>query len=128
LHLNLPKLVIDSKDPDLSKLDLVNVPEGAFAFELAAKFCYGSNFEITVANVTHLRCVAEYLEMTENYQQENLIVRTETYLNEIVLKNLDKSLQVICACDGSDPVSVHVHFARNPYSNYITQKLKPDNE
>ncbi|TVU27249.1 hypothetical protein EJB05_29847 [Eragrostis curvula] len=98
------KMVTDSKDPDVSKLDLVNVPGGAFAFELAAKFCYGSNFEINAANVAHLRCVAEYLEMTENYQAENLIVRTEKYLNEIVFKNLDQSLEVLCACDGLDPM------------------------
>ena len=96
-------MVVDSKDPDLLKLELVNVPGGAFAFELAAKFCYGSNFEITTANVAHLRCVAEYLEMTEDYQEENLIFRTETYLNEFVLKNLDKSLEVLCKCDGLDP-------------------------
>ncbi|KAJ1264656.1 hypothetical protein BS78_08G016900 [Paspalum vaginatum] len=98
------KMVLDSKDPDLLKLELVNVPGGAFAFELAAKFCYGSNFEITTANVAHLRCVAEYLEMTEDYQEENLIFRTETYLTEIVLKNLDKSLEVLCKCDGLDPI------------------------
>jgi hypothetical protein len=48
--------------------------------------------------VAHLRCVAEYLEMTEDYQAENLIVRTETYLSDIVFKNLDKSLEVLCAC------------------------------
>lgn len=98
------KMVLDSKDPDLLKLELADVPGGAFAFELAAKFCYGSNFEITTANVAHLRCVAEYLEMTENYQEENLIFRAETYLNEIVLKNLDKSLEVLCKCDGLDPM------------------------
>uniref|UniRef100_A0A0E0RCY8 NPH3 domain-containing protein n=1 Tax=Oryza rufipogon TaxID=4529 RepID=A0A0E0RCY8_ORYRU len=96
-------MVAESKDPDLSKLELVNVPGGALAFELAAKFCYGSNFEINTVNVAHLRCIAEYLEMTEEYQEENLIVRTETYLNEIVVKNLDKSLEVLCACDGLDP-------------------------
>ena len=96
-------MVVDSKDSDLLKFELVNVPGGAFAFELAAKFCYGSNFEITTANVAHLRCVAEYLEMTEDYQEENLIFRTETYLNEFVLKNLDKSLEVLCKCDGLDP-------------------------
>ncbi|EAY79734.1 hypothetical protein OsI_34891 [Oryza sativa Indica Group] len=97
------RMVAESKDPDLSKLELVNAPGGALAFELAAKFCYGSNFEINTVNVAHLRCIAEYLEMTEEYQEENLIVRTETYLNEIVVKNLDKSLEVLCACDGLDP-------------------------
>ncbi|KAG8050775.1 hypothetical protein GUJ93_ZPchr0009g563 [Zizania palustris] len=97
------RMVAESKDPDLSKLELINVPGGALAFELAAKFCYGSNFEINTVNVAHLRCIAEYLEMTEEYQEENLIVRTETYLHEIVVKNLDKSLEVLGACDGLDP-------------------------
>uniref|UniRef100_A0A0D9XWB0 NPH3 domain-containing protein n=1 Tax=Leersia perrieri TaxID=77586 RepID=A0A0D9XWB0_9ORYZ len=97
------RMIAESKDPDLSKLELVNVPGGALAFDLAAKFCYGSNFEINTVNVAHLRCIAEYLEMTEEYQEENLIIRTETYLNEIVVKNLDKSLEVLCACDGLDP-------------------------
>ncbi|GJN07145.1 hypothetical protein PR202_ga24947 [Eleusine coracana subsp. coracana] len=42
--------------------------------------------------------------MTEDYKEENLIVRTETYLNDIVFKNLDKSLEVLRGCDGLDPV------------------------
>ncbi|XP_047051125.1 BTB/POZ domain-containing protein At3g08570-like [Lolium rigidum] len=104
------RMVADSKDPDLSKLELVNVPGGALAFELAAKFCYGSNFEITTVNVAHLRCIAEYLEMTEDYQDENLIVRTEMYLNDLVVKNLEKSLEVLCACDGLDPMVEEVGF------------------
>ncbi|GJN28455.1 hypothetical protein PR202_gb16580 [Eleusine coracana subsp. coracana] len=41
--------------------------------------------------------------MTEDYKEENLIVRTETYLNDIVFKNLDKSLEVLRGCDGLDP-------------------------
>ncbi|KAL6597479.1 hypothetical protein ACP70R_046919 [Stipagrostis hirtigluma subsp. patula] len=102
------KMVAESKDTDITKLELVNIPGGALAFELAVKFCYGSNFEIDAANVAHLRCIAEYLEMTEDYKEENLIVRTETYLNEIVLKRLDKSLEVLCACDGLDPTAEEV--------------------
>ncbi|XP_029120576.1 BTB/POZ domain-containing protein At3g08570 isoform X2 [Elaeis guineensis] len=97
-------MIVESKDPELSKLELFNVPGGAAAFELAAKFCYGTNFEITTSNVAHLRCIAEYLEMTEDYQEENLIVRTETYLNEIVVQSLEKSLEVLCACEGLQPI------------------------
>ncbi|XP_072998142.1 BTB/POZ domain-containing protein At3g08570-like isoform X2 [Typha latifolia] len=98
------KMVADSRDPSLSSLQLLNVPGGALAFELAAKFCYGTNFEITAANVAHLRCIADYLEMTEDYQEENLIARTETYLNEIVLQSLEKSLEVLCACQDLHPI------------------------
>ncbi|KAG6526191.1 hypothetical protein ZIOFF_016168 [Zingiber officinale] len=76
------KMVVESREPDLSRLELHEVPGGAEAFELAAKFCYGTNFEITASNVAQLRCIAEYLEMTEQYQERNLIVRAEALLNE----------------------------------------------
>ncbi|KAA8517565.1 hypothetical protein F0562_017805 [Nyssa sinensis] len=41
------KMVADGKDSNVSKLELLNFPGGPQTFELAAKFCYGMNFEIT---------------------------------------------------------------------------------
>ncbi|KAJ4832537.1 hypothetical protein Tsubulata_000098 [Turnera subulata] len=93
------KLVADAKDSNLSKLELLNLPGGPQAFELAMKFCYGMNFEITTANVAHLRCAAEYLEMTDDCREENLIVRTEIYLNEVVVHSLEKSVEVLSTCE-----------------------------
>lgn len=104
------KLVVESRDPDLSRLELQNVPGGSQTFELAAKFCYGTNFEITPANVAHLRCIAEYLEMTDDYREVNLISRTETYLNEVVVQSLEKSLEVLCACEGLLPIAEDVYI------------------
>lgn len=101
------KMVAEAKDPNLSKLDLIDLPGGPEAFELAAKFCYGMNFEITTANVAHLHCAAEYLEMTEDYRDDNLITRTEAYLNEIVVKNLVKSVEVLCSCETILSVADH---------------------
>ncbi|VVA14466.1 PREDICTED: BTB/POZ [Prunus dulcis] len=92
------KMVADAKD-STAKLELLNIPGGPLAFELAMKFCYGINFEITTANVAHLRCAAEYLEMTEDYRDENLIVRTETYLDEVVVQSLEKSVEVLSTCE-----------------------------
>ncbi|WOK96733.1 BTB/POZ domain-containing protein [Canna indica] len=101
-------MVVDSRDPDLSVLELHGVPGGAEAFELAAKFCYGTNFEITTANVAHLRCVAEYLEMSDDYQEGNLIARAETYMNEIVVQSLEKSLEVLCSCGSLHSIAEEV--------------------
>ncbi|XP_074558268.1 BTB/POZ domain-containing protein At3g08570-like [Curcuma longa] len=98
------KMVVESRDPDLSRLELHEVPGGAEAFELAAKFCYGTTFEITTSNVAQLRCIADYLEMTEQYQECNLIVRAEAFLNEVVFQSLEKSLEVLCACNGLYPI------------------------
>ncbi|KAL0450883.1 UNVERIFIED_CONTAM: BTB/POZ domain-containing protein [Sesamum latifolium] len=99
------KLVADAKNASLSKLELPNFPGGPEAFELAAKFCYGLNFEITTTNVAPLRCAAEYLEMTEDYREENLVERTETYLTQVVCQSLDKSVEVLSACESLLPLA-----------------------
>ncbi|KAJ6365832.1 hypothetical protein OIU76_030584 [Salix suchowensis] len=99
------KMVAEAKDSNISKLELCSLPGGPHTFELAMKFCYGMNFEITAANVAHLRCAAEYLEMTEDYREENLISRTETYLNEFVVQSLEKSVEVLSTCELLPPIA-----------------------
>ncbi|GFY98520.1 phototropic-responsive NPH3 family protein [Actinidia rufa] len=98
------KLVSESSEADLSTLELTNVPGGAKAFELVEKFCYGINFEISIENIAMLRCVAEYLDMTDDAAVGNLVRRTDANLNEMALKKP-------CQCD--------FHFAqlRKPPSN-----------
>lgn len=98
----------DGKGSSISKLELPNVPGGPQTFELAAEFCYGTNFEIETSNVAHLRCVAEYLEMTEDYREENLIARTELYMSEVVAQSLEKSIEVLSTCQCLLPTSEEV--------------------
>ncbi|KAG0614901.1 hypothetical protein M758_6G212700 [Ceratodon purpureus] len=93
----------DSDNPNL--LQLTDVPGGAEAFDLAAKFCYGINFEITTSNVAVLRCAAEYLEMTESYGENNLVARTEAFLSEVVLQSLADSIAVLHNCENLLPLA-----------------------
>ena len=102
------KLVSESSDADLSVIELNEVPGGAEAFELAAKFCYGINFEITVDNIAILRCVAEYLEMTEDYAVGNLVGRTEAYVNEVALKSLAGAVSVLHMSENLLPTAERV--------------------
>ncbi|KDO46251.1 hypothetical protein CISIN_1g0470462mg, partial [Citrus sinensis] len=44
-------------------LQFHDIPGGAKAFLLVAKFCYGVKIDLTAANVVSLRCAAEYLRM-----------------------------------------------------------------
>lgn len=93
----------DSDNPNL--LQLTDVPGGAEAFDLAAKFCYGINFEITTSNVAVLRCAAESLEMTESYGENNLVARTESYLSEVVLQSLADAIAVLHNCENLLPLA-----------------------
>ncbi|CAM0152484.1 unnamed protein product [Urochloa decumbens] len=57
------------KDKDHSaasvELDLSSIPGGADAFEKAARYCYGANFEINARNAAALRCAAAFLDMAD---------------------------------------------------------------
>lgn len=89
------KLIMESTEADLTRIDLTDIPGGAEIFEKAAKFCYGVNFEITVHNVAALRCAAEYLQMTDNYSDNNLVGRTEDFLSQVALSSLSGAIVVL---------------------------------
>eukprot|EP00250_Pteridium_aquilinum_P016457 c23112_g1_i1 orf=39-1952(+) len=84
---------------DMVHLHLPDMPGGPDAFELAAKFCYGVKFELTAANVVPLRCAAEYLEMTEEFGEANLLAVTERFLNQIVLRNWKECVRTLQSCE-----------------------------
>ncbi|KAI4354387.1 hypothetical protein L6164_003253 [Bauhinia variegata] len=99
------RLVAEHRDSDISRVELLNLPGGAEAFELAAKFCYGINFEITSTNVAQLCCVCDYLEMTEEFSKDNLGSRTEEYIDSIVCKNLEMCVEVLQQCESLLPLA-----------------------
>lgn len=79
-------------------LKLHDIPGGAKAFELVAKFCYGVKIELTALNVVSLRCAAEFLRMTDNYGEGNLIMETEAFLDE-VFGNWADTMKVLETCE-----------------------------
>ncbi|CAI0426624.1 unnamed protein product [Linum tenue] len=105
------KLVSEHRDADISRVELLNSPGGAEAFELAAKFCYGINFEITPSNVAQLICVSDYLEMTEDYSHDNLASRAEEYLDSVVTKSLELCVQVLQHCENLLPLADELKIA-----------------
>ncbi|XP_010559030.1 PREDICTED: BTB/POZ domain-containing protein At5g67385-like isoform X2 [Tarenaya hassleriana] len=103
------KLVSESNnESDISVIGIHEIPGGAEAFEMAAKFCYGINFEITTENIAMLRCAAEYLEMTEEHSVGNLLGRAEAYLNEVALKSLSSSITVLHKAEDLLPMAERV--------------------
>ncbi|KAK6780751.1 hypothetical protein RDI58_022935 [Solanum bulbocastanum] len=104
------KLLLDAKDTKISRLNLTGLPGGSDAFELAAKFCYGVNVEITISNVALLRCAAKFMEMTEDISEKNLETRTEVFLKDIVFPNISNSISVLHRCETLLPVSEEVNL------------------
>ncbi|XP_047152919.1 BTB/POZ domain-containing protein At1g03010-like isoform X3 [Vigna umbellata] len=101
-------MLLEAKDSKVSRISLPNVPGGAEAFELAAKFCYGINVELTLSNVAMLKCVAHFLEMTEEFSEKNLETRAEAYLKETVLPNISNTISVLHRCETLVPTSEEI--------------------
>ncbi|GAV82099.1 BTB domain-containing protein/NPH3 domain-containing protein [Cephalotus follicularis] len=97
----MERLIAEASEEGEEKccINLPDFPGGAKTFELMAKFCYGVKLELTASNVVYLRCAAEHLEMTEEYGEGNLIMQTETFLNQVVLRNWKDSLKALQTCD-----------------------------
>ncbi|PHT56758.1 BTB/POZ domain-containing protein [Capsicum baccatum] len=102
------KLVSESNDADASTIEIPDIPGGGEAFELAAKFCYGINFEISTENIALLRCAAEYLEMTEDCAVGNLVGRTEAYFTEVAIKSLAGAVTILHSSENLLPMAEKV--------------------
>lgn len=102
------KLLSEAIESEVSDIEIPNVPGGEEAFELAAKFCYGINFEISTENIAALRCVAAYLEMTEDSAVGNLVSRTEAYLDEVALKTLSGAVSILHHSENLIPIAEEV--------------------
>lgn len=96
----LAKLIAEYKEDEICCVSLSDIPGGPETFELAAKFCYGMKLEITPHNVAALQCIANYLEMTEEYGEGNLLTKAEGFLDQVVLRSWKDSVQALQSCDG----------------------------
>ncbi|XP_068656632.1 BTB/POZ domain-containing protein At1g30440-like [Aristolochia californica] len=94
-------------------ISLPDIPGGAKAFELVAKFCYGVKLEqITASNVVYLRCAAEHLQMTEEYREGNLISQSEVFLNQVVLRSWKDSIKALQTCEDLLPYAEDLNIVK----------------
>uniref|UniRef100_A0ACD5VTH3 Uncharacterized protein n=1 Tax=Avena sativa TaxID=4498 RepID=A0ACD5VTH3_AVESA len=110
----LQRLISDynpSSDDDggMCTLQLDDIPGGAKAFELAARFCYDVKIELNAPNVVSLRCAAEYLGMTDDYAEGNLIAQAESFLSD-VLANWKDSIKALETCEAVLPAAEDLHI------------------
>ncbi|KAF3624714.1 BTB/POZ domain-containing protein SETH6 [Capsicum annuum] len=114
------KLLLETKDTKVSRINLTSLPGGSDAFELAAKFCYGVNVEISISNVALLRCATRFMKMTEDISEKNLEIRTEVFLKDAVFSNISNLISVLHCCETLLLISEEVNLVSqltNPIAN-----------
>ncbi|XP_006338256.1 BTB/POZ domain-containing protein At5g66560 [Solanum tuberosum] len=95
----------DNEEDQQYCISFPDFPGGSETFETAAKFCYGVKIELSASNVAPLRCAGEYLEMTEEYSEDNLISKTERFLSQTVLKSIKDSIRTLNSCKNMLPLA-----------------------
>ncbi|KAF0916550.1 hypothetical protein E2562_007625 [Oryza meyeriana var. granulata] len=92
------------------ELDLSALPGGADAFDKAARYCYGANFEISVRNAAALLCAAAFLDMQP--ADGGLARRVEEFLAKVGLRTLPSAVAVLRSCEGLLPAAEELGVAQ----------------
>lgn len=81
------------------KIHLDNLPGGTKTFELVVKFCYGWKVDLTAANIAPLYCAAHFLEMSDDFQQGNLMSITEEFLSFLIFSSWKDTFRILKSCE-----------------------------
>ncbi|OAY33876.1 BTB/POZ domain-containing protein At5g66560 [Manihot esculenta] len=108
------------------QISLPDFPGGSETFEAAVKFCYGVKVDLTSSTVAPLRCAGEFLEMTEEYSEDNLISRTERFLSQSVLKSLKESIKALKSCEKVMPLAESLGIAQRCIDSIASRASSTD--
>ncbi|RYQ80456.1 hypothetical protein Ahy_Scaffold1g106861 isoform F [Arachis hypogaea] len=108
------------------QLTFTEFPGGSEAFELAAKFCYGVKIDLSPSNVASLRCAGEFLEMTEEYSEDNLISKTERFLSSSVLNSIKDSITTLKSCERLMPMAEELGIASRCIDSIVSRASSVD--
>lgn len=94
------------------ELKLENFPGGPETFEVILKFCYGLPLDLSPYNIAALRCASEFLEMSEEYEDGNLMTKTEAFLTFVVLSSWKDTITVLKCCETLSPWVENLQIVR----------------
>ncbi|KAJ8765558.1 hypothetical protein K2173_014680 [Erythroxylum novogranatense] len=94
------------------ELKFENFPGGSETFEIILKFCYGLPLDLNPTNIAPLRCASEFLEMSEEFEEGNLISKTEAYLSFIILSSWKDTINVLKSCENLSPWAENLQIVR----------------
>lgn len=107
-------------------ITFTDFPGGSETFEMAAKFCYGVKIDLSASNVALLRCAGEFLEMTEEYSEDNLISKTERFLSQSVLKSIKDSIKTLKSCERLMPLAEAVAITQRCIDSIVSRASSAD--
>ncbi|KAJ4867102.1 BTB/POZ domain-containing protein [Raphanus sativus] len=89
-----------SKSPEIITIEIDGFPGGSDGFELVSRFCYSNGgISIDVSNVSTLYCCSVFLGMTEKLCFSNLLLQTESFLEEVFYGSWNDIVLSLKSCE-----------------------------
>ncbi|KAI3450658.1 hypothetical protein Pfo_007323 [Paulownia fortunei] len=85
-------------------------PGGADIFFMVVKFCYGGRVEFTPRNVVMLYCAADYLDMIDVYDEDNLLTKAESFFHKHILPHWKDCILALQSCEPVIPRADKLHI------------------
>ncbi|CAL1399856.1 unnamed protein product [Linum trigynum] len=108
------------------EVKLENFPGGPEAFDAVLKFCYGLPLDLNPQNIAQLRCASEFLEMSEELEDGNLVTKTEAFLTFVILSSWRDTITVLKSCEALSPWVENLQIVRRCCDS-IAWKASRDN-
>ncbi|KAH6791797.1 Phototropic-responsive NPH3 family protein [Perilla frutescens var. hirtella] len=89
----------ESSSESTLTVPLEEFPGGADTFFIVVKFCYGGRVEFTPRNIVILYCAADYLYMTDDYGDDNLLSKSQSYFHKQILKDWKDCILALQSCE-----------------------------
>uniref|UniRef100_A0A7N0UWK5 BTB domain-containing protein n=1 Tax=Kalanchoe fedtschenkoi TaxID=63787 RepID=A0A7N0UWK5_KALFE len=99
---NLLKESQDAQDGIFTTI-LQDFPGGPDNFVASVRFCYGFRIELTPRNIVMLYGAADYLEMTDEYGEDNLLSTCDAFFHKNVLRSWKECIVALQSCDLMKP-------------------------
>ncbi|WOL02262.1 hypothetical protein Cni_G10981 [Canna indica] len=89
---------------------LSGCPGGPNAFLFVAKFCYEIKVELSPKNIIMIYKIAEYLDMTEQFDERNLLPEAESFFHKSILHNWKDCILALTSAEFSLPHAESLHI------------------
>lgn len=95
---------------DVTSTALEEFPGGADTFFMIVKFCYSGRIEFAPSNIVMLYCAADYLTMTYDYDEDNLLPRAESFFHKQILRHWKDCILALQSCEPVIPRADKLHI------------------
>lgn len=124
----LRRLCTDLEESDTVTIELNDIPGGADAFELCAKFCYDITINLSAHNLVNALCASKFLRMSDSVDKGNLLPKLEAFFHSCILQGWKDSIVTLQSTTKLPEWCENLGIVRKCIDSIVEKILTPTSE